>query len=348
MNGITVPMLFTLAALGVDYGWQPSTDGQLEYIIQLEPAALESLKAGKDITSEIHPDARGVRRFRIHAGTGPLPRVGVLAANTSPTRLSTSDAAGSAGTLSDDLHTAATQVGGVLNLPPPPSVTGPDGKASILVRPGDRALPGAMGPTASVPATPAIPNYEPSTPATTATDPQNIPIQPPAAGGGWPTSQPPVSVPGSGIGLPNRGSVFPVPSSGPETGLPEPIRGAGIRRPGDQANDQLADNDGKGREVTASDLLTQLAASRSEAAANKPAIAEEDAIPLSEQKLQELAEKRARELQAEHPWAPLVLTSLALFGSLAANLYLGWIATGVYRRYRDMCDELHDIQASLT
>jgi hypothetical protein len=58
--------------------------------------------------------------------------------------------------------------------------------------------------------------------------------------------------------------------------------------------------------------------------------------------------ERLKQLQAEHPWVPLVLTSLALFGSLAANAYLGWVAVGIYHRYRDMCEQLHEAQASLT
>ena len=157
MNGIAV--LVALAAVGVDYGWQPAADGQLENIIQIEPATLESLKSGKDITSDIHPDARGVRRFRIHVGTGPLPCNGVLAANTPPTRLSTSarrsasacwfrasprrqalatrrGSASGAATISDEPRAQRPSSSGILNLPPPPALIGPDGKASVLVRPG--------------------------------------------------------------------------------------------------------------------------------------------------------------------------------------------------------------------
>ncbi len=74
MNGIAV--LISLAAVGVDYGWQPAADGQLEYIIQIEPSLLENLKNGDEIVSEILPEARGVRKFRIRVGNGPLPRIG--------------------------------------------------------------------------------------------------------------------------------------------------------------------------------------------------------------------------------------------------------------------------------
>ncbi len=74
MNGIAV--LLSLAAVGVDYGWQPGVDGQLEYIIQIEPSLLNSMQSGREIVSEIQPEARDVRRFRVRVGTGALPRVG--------------------------------------------------------------------------------------------------------------------------------------------------------------------------------------------------------------------------------------------------------------------------------
>jgi hypothetical protein len=72
MNGIAI--LMVLSAPGIDYGWRPGPDGQLEYIIQLEPAALEALKNGTELTSDIHPDAKGVQRFVLRVGKGPVPR----------------------------------------------------------------------------------------------------------------------------------------------------------------------------------------------------------------------------------------------------------------------------------
>ena len=68
-------LLVATASLGVDYGWQPTDDGQLEYIIQIEPSLVKLLGQGQEIVSEIHPDAKNVRRFRILVGTGELPRV---------------------------------------------------------------------------------------------------------------------------------------------------------------------------------------------------------------------------------------------------------------------------------
>lgn len=73
MNSLAI--LVVTATLGVDYGWHHTPDGQLEYLIQLEPSLVRSLENGVDVTSEMMPEVRGnVRRFRISVGTGPLPR----------------------------------------------------------------------------------------------------------------------------------------------------------------------------------------------------------------------------------------------------------------------------------
>lgn len=73
MHGLA--LLLAAASVGVDYGWQPTADGTMEYIIQIEPELLAALQKGEAIISEIHPDATGVRRFRIQIGSEPLPRI---------------------------------------------------------------------------------------------------------------------------------------------------------------------------------------------------------------------------------------------------------------------------------
>lgn len=67
-------LLLVAATMGVDYGWQPADDVGTEYVIQLQPHEWDALRRGADITSEIHADARHVRRFRIRIGTGPVGR----------------------------------------------------------------------------------------------------------------------------------------------------------------------------------------------------------------------------------------------------------------------------------
>jgi len=73
----TVLCLATLA-WGIDVGWQRLPDGEMEYIIQIEPHVLEALRGGEEIESDIPPALRGVRRYRIRVGTDELPREGQL------------------------------------------------------------------------------------------------------------------------------------------------------------------------------------------------------------------------------------------------------------------------------
>lgn len=66
-----------LATVGVDFGWRPTPEGEVEYIIQIEPEVLDAvLREGQPIESTIPPELRGVKRFRIQVGTGPLPKEG--------------------------------------------------------------------------------------------------------------------------------------------------------------------------------------------------------------------------------------------------------------------------------
>ena len=71
-----IALLLATTVLGVDYGWQPAADGQLEYIVQIEPVTLIALRDGRDVISNIDPDMRNLRRFRLRVGTDVLPRSG--------------------------------------------------------------------------------------------------------------------------------------------------------------------------------------------------------------------------------------------------------------------------------
>lgn len=75
MNGLA--LLLVAAAVGVDYGWQPTADGDLEYIIQIEPVTLTALAEGQEVISQIDPYVQTIRRFRIRVGTDEVPRRGM-------------------------------------------------------------------------------------------------------------------------------------------------------------------------------------------------------------------------------------------------------------------------------
>jgi hypothetical protein len=71
-------LLFSLAATGIDAGWQPLESGGMEYIVQVEPELIETFeKSGYE--SELPPEVRDLRRIRISVGSEELPREGFKA-----------------------------------------------------------------------------------------------------------------------------------------------------------------------------------------------------------------------------------------------------------------------------
>lgn len=69
-------ILLAVSMLGIDFGWQYRSDGQLTYIIQLEPELFQAMmEQGREIVSEIPPSLRGGDKFVIRVGRGEVPRV---------------------------------------------------------------------------------------------------------------------------------------------------------------------------------------------------------------------------------------------------------------------------------
>lgn len=62
-------------ACGVNVGWRPRTEGGMEYLIQIEPYSLDSLRAGTAIESDIPPSVKDIRSFTITVGTKTLPQL---------------------------------------------------------------------------------------------------------------------------------------------------------------------------------------------------------------------------------------------------------------------------------
>jgi hypothetical protein len=178
----TLLISIAVATLGIDVGWQRLPEGGMQYVIQLDPQALDALRAGQPIESDIPAGAGDVRSYRIIVGKGTLRR----------------------------------------DLPPP--------RSTLSNAPGAQSTAG-RGPALLVP----------------------------------PTVEPPRSVkPSSG-----QPAIFEEPEGKPAVAKPQPQ------------------------------------------AATKPAPQE-----------------------PSKPWLPLMLTLFGLFGSLGANVYLGWLAVEFRRRCR--------------
>lgn len=61
--------------LGIDVGWQPDAEGDLQYLIQLEPEIAQRMFEGKAIEVNVRPEHQGtVRHFRFQVGRDVLPR----------------------------------------------------------------------------------------------------------------------------------------------------------------------------------------------------------------------------------------------------------------------------------
>ncbi len=57
-------------------------------------------------------------------------------------------------------------------------------------------------------------------------------------------------------------------------------------------------------------------------------------------------DREARTGSDERPWTMFLMTLVALFGSLGANLYLGWVLWDTHRRYFDVLDELQSTRGA--
>ena len=70
MNGVA--LLVALSALGVDHSWRQTADGQVEYVLQVEPVFLQALAEGKEIHSLLPDEIERVDRLCIRVGSGGL------------------------------------------------------------------------------------------------------------------------------------------------------------------------------------------------------------------------------------------------------------------------------------
>jgi len=411
MNALAWILAATTASAGVDYGCQQTPDGQLEYIIQIEPSLMEALKSGQEITSEIPPHLAGVRRFRIRVGYDQLPQVtpadmaAAAASQTELLRQQYQNALNSAASLGGAAAQAVNdRTGGQLTAPgatsaappglpnpnpgrwDPPALTagqnpqlrgatGTGGQAvgqgaqppssqwgdrgrmpdnSVLSKSGPGAA--ATGNFGTPPQSPANPSFAerfrsmgqeavsdanrqlteaanqgfpPPRPGATGTDPSNRFQTPPPAPNGTPR-----------FGTPrNPGAGQPTPQGGIPP-APEPQRAEDIPwfnpRGGERATVPSMD--------TSSTENGSLFAPRPLKTAeyvepDKGSLA--DSVNTGRPTLpEEMATK------VEYRSSSWLMTALiALFASLGANFYLGWIALELHRRYRTAVMQLTDAAA---
>jgi hypothetical protein len=77
----------TWGVLGLNAGWKPLPGGGVEYIIQIAPHELEIFKQEKIIESEVPPQVKDIRSYRIQIGNELLPKQDPLPPKTPSTPL---------------------------------------------------------------------------------------------------------------------------------------------------------------------------------------------------------------------------------------------------------------------
>ncbi len=72
MNGLAV--MLCVSVLGVQQTWRTTQEGQLEYVLQVEPTFLASLEQGESITSNLPATAKEVHRLCLRFSAGDLKK----------------------------------------------------------------------------------------------------------------------------------------------------------------------------------------------------------------------------------------------------------------------------------
>ena len=72
MNGFAV--VLCMSVLGVQQTWRTTPEGELEYVLQVEPTFLASLEQGESITSDLPASAKEVHRLCLRISAGDLKK----------------------------------------------------------------------------------------------------------------------------------------------------------------------------------------------------------------------------------------------------------------------------------
>ena len=328
-------LFLAFSVVGVDFGWQANEQGKLEYIIQIEPELLSSLSEGREIVSFIAPEVRGVRCFRVRVGNTPPPRDMSAATAVQPT---VPDAIPNG--VTPDIVTPR----GVAPIPSPdqpnssrrdltprgsdvpinaPRLINPAGQPEK--RPTDGLKP--TGEKQEAPAPPISPPSFYSDPSQGSNDDQAPPVMAepaPPIYSEIPREDNPTARNSNAIneGLTNENPALEsirFPPADPLTPNPpnEPIETPPWidNAVAPVVHEQPADPNMR------DDLIATTVN-------NSDTEVPSDSL----QKKQELTKP-----EIEKPW---MVTCVLLFASLGGNAYLGWICSGVYRRYRKLAVEM--------
>jgi len=309
----------------VQYGWRPNDRGGLDYYVQMSPERLETLAKGIPIDCDVSPQVPSVERIYVFVGTAVLPREGGSAASGAL-----------AGAAVQPLTNAAT--GPTQGASP---ASGVDSRLSAPQLPNSAF--GSQNNTAS-----NLPNSALGSPPATNTyasaNSYSNTLTPPNANR-W-SSETPTSPLLQGVQPPSGYNAAAQDAYGPVRAgtLPVPE----VRRDEPRYQDPYGYRDD--RAVGRNENLPRQTATDTALAHQLPPPPSQQPAPHATYPSYAPAQQpppatapvtASKEVVQEvKPWTPLVLTTLALFASIGANAYLGWLAWSFFWRYQDTASGL--------
>lgn len=353
---------FLLAAsvISLEAGWQPGEDGQLEYLIQVEPTIVEQMLGGLAINSDVEPTARTARRYRILVGVDKLPRWNSQAQMPKASKLAPAlrtywegrDQGIEAGyrqengrieyvvqvhpELMDRLMEEGTEVAGLIpdSIPQVNRFTLQVGTTPLTGRTGTTGRPVSDRLGASQAGSNGTAGGFRSQFDRTLDDDQ------------W--GAPAASRTGGGYGRTTASSGSSTTSRRGSTAADSYLTRRAPTR-GSTWDDRYASNEAKyeddlNRRPTASQrgtsrVSTYQAGYEDEPRARKTSTRASSTVPKTR------STGSTPTLGDADTTQPLVVTSLALFASLAANLYMVWVFRDMDRRYRSLLGEMRRVRA---
>ncbi|HLA83732.1 MAG TPA: hypothetical protein VJL29_02980 [Thermoguttaceae bacterium] len=77
------------AVLGIDVGWEPDPQGNVQYVLQIEPELAQRMLEGKTVEFDLRPEHLNTRHVLVRVGKGKPPRIeNPAASQTNPKEVS--------------------------------------------------------------------------------------------------------------------------------------------------------------------------------------------------------------------------------------------------------------------
>ena len=341
----------------VDYGWRPNQDGGIDYYVQMPADRLETLSQGFPIDCQVHPDVTQIDKIYVFVGAAQLPREPAPAARSNSEPQYLSGAGG--GTRSS---------GGVA----PAS-----GQDTGISAPAFNTDPQFRSDNAGTRTTLSDNNRSTSPQNTTRNDQNRWASEPrrdnnsSSVYGGQPSEYNSNAATRPDDYNRFRDETLPVPNRSLDARLPEreqpsygrysepryePRPETVARQPANPPP-QPAQQPSYAQPAPQVPVAQQPAQPTTYQPANNPWPQQPPpgynyaALQPSFVQPHQPSKSDSDSNQAEsevRPWTPLILTTLALFASIGANGYLGWLAWSFFWRFRDAASDLARARTAAT